>query len=467
MVCSVALSKDGRTAYVGCADGQLQVVTIPETGSPTTRSRRSAHINGVADIALSPDGNRLASCGGDGTVIVWNRLTEALVEVNRIVPRSDDGDKPRPITTVDYSDDSKYLMFGGASTKLSVWDAVEFTEVRIFDKPTGWITSAQFGRNAGVLYTVGVDKIVRRFEMSFETARSSLGHTMAVYGIAISPDRKRIATASADRTIKIWNLDTGKLEQTLVGSEDEVHVVRFLDNDQLASNATDMKLRIWSLATGQTVRSATTGNVFVIGANPDSSKVSLIHNVKDQSNAYTVFIETYSTADMKRELIIEKNRDINCGNFSPDMSLAVTGDPSGIVRVWNVATKNKVGGDWALFDQACGDIGITPDNKTLISMNIQGIIKIADIAERAAGKAFSALPGNPNPIIAGLVVSPDGKRFCTFFGGGEVVLWSIDGKKLRDWKLPVAPTALAFVPDSNQIVTGNKDGTIMILETPR
>ena len=462
-ICTLALSQDGRTAFVGCADGQLIVVDLANPDKPLAELAVNAHRNGVAEIALAPDGNRLATCGGDGLVVVWNRRLKALDKVNSTAPMLGEAATPKPLTTVDYSPNGKYLMFAGADGRLSVWDAITLYEVRTFQQQENWITSARFGPITDDLYVVGTDKKLRRYNLSFETARSIMGHSMAVQGLAVSPDQKRLATASADRSIKIWDIETGQVVQTLVGSQDEVRVVRYLDNRTLASNAQDSQLRIWSLDTGEMLRATETGESFVMGSTLDGKQVSVIYNIMTQK---TVFIDTFQTADLKREQITEKDRSIVCGNFSHDMSLAVTGDSAGIIRIWDVAQKKQVGGDWALFDQNSGDVAITPDNKTIIGMDSNGSIKIANIAERSAQEAFPALPNNQQPEIAGIAISPDGKRFCTFFLSGEVVLWTIDGKKLRDWKLLSKPQSLAFIPETNRLAIGNKDGTVTILTTP-
>ena len=471
-ICSVALSQDGRTAYVGSADGQLSQVDLVAGEKPTLNFAVSAHRHGVAEIVLAPDGFQLATCGGDGNVGLWDcRGRWTIEKLTTIEPKRTEDAKPQPFSTVDFSPSGKYLTFAGADSNLYVWDPIKLNEVRTFRGDDGWITSARFGKTSDELYSVSTDKSVRRYEFSFETARSNLGHSMAVNSIAISPDHRHLATASADRTIKIWDLKpgtaiTGTVAQTLIGSQDEVAVIQFLDNDHLASNSADGKIRIWSLKSGEIIRTAPTGKAFVMGVTPDGKQVSAIYNVENPLGTFTVYIDTFQTSDLKLEEIVEKNRKAVCGTFSPDMSLALTGDGDGTIRIWDVATRKQVGGDWSLFDQKSGDVAFTPDNKTLVGMDTSGSIKIANIAERSAKEAFPAFSDDQERVIVGIMISPDGKRFCTFFQSGELVLWSIEGKRLRDWKLPGELSSLAFIPETNSIATGSMDGTVLILNAP-
>lgn len=73
-----------------------------------------------------------------------------------------------------------------------------------------------------------------------------IGHVNWVFSIAISPDGQTLASGSSDKTIKIWQLGTGKLLRTLTGHSQWVRSVAFSSDGQtLASSSRDMTIKIW------------------------------------------------------------------------------------------------------------------------------------------------------------------------------------------------------------------------------
>ena len=73
----------------------------------------------------------------------------------------------------------------------------------------------------------------------------SLTHGNATYGAAFSPDGKRLATASLDNTVKLWNVADGQHVGTLKGHGDGVCFVGYLADGRIVTASLDKSLKIW------------------------------------------------------------------------------------------------------------------------------------------------------------------------------------------------------------------------------
>ncbi|MDB9475593.1 TIR domain-containing protein, partial [Dolichospermum circinale] len=79
-----------------------------------------------------------------------------------------------------------------------------------------------------------------------------LGHSGTIFSVSVSPDGRTLASGSQDKTIKLWNLDTGKEIRTLSGHSNFVYSVSFSpDGRTLASGGGDNTIKLWNLDTGK------------------------------------------------------------------------------------------------------------------------------------------------------------------------------------------------------------------------
>jgi WD40 repeat protein len=86
------------------------------------------------------------------------------------------------------------------------------------------------------------------------------GHSDRVWSVAFSPDSARLASGSADRTVKIWDASSGKCLQTLEGHSDWVCSVAFSpDSARLASGSADHTVKIWDASSGECLQTLEVG----------------------------------------------------------------------------------------------------------------------------------------------------------------------------------------------------------------
>jgi len=89
------------------------------------------------------------------------------------------------------------------------------------------------------------------------------GHAASVSSVAFSHDDKRVASASGDNTVKIWDAASGKCLQTLQGHAASVRSVAFSHDDKrVASASRDNTVKIWDAASGKCLQTLQVGKIF-------------------------------------------------------------------------------------------------------------------------------------------------------------------------------------------------------------
>lgn len=478
-VCAVAIRKGSKQAAVGLADGSL--VTLDITRATPKDVTQSAHVAGVACVAYSPDGQRLASVGGDGILRVWSVAdTGALTQLVKFdgQAKTNTPGSFTPLTGVAVAPNGRSVAAVGADGVVHVWDVESKSEIRGLRGHLDWVTAVAFSPDGRFVASVGVDKdrALRIFEMpSLETSATG-GHAVGVNAVAVSPDGKTVATAGADQTIKLWDLATGRLIGTLIGNSDTPHALAFLGNRAVVlggslPNGVTGRLHYWRTAPAAVTASTATGEVYSLMAAADGSRVAAWASRQAVGEAKNNAYEIYDAKGTLLSSVTDKGREVSCSTFSSDLAWAVAGDDAGTVRIWDLAKKERLGDDYPVHVNRVVDLGITPDKQTLVVADAKGLIKIANIADHKQREVLGSVVAHPDGVRA-LLVSPAGKTFVTVGADNEIKVWSLapqaikEPRALRSWKLPVSVNAVTYTPDGRQAVTANADGTAYILELP-
>jgi serine/threonine protein kinase len=291
----------------------------------------------------------------------------------------------------------------------------------------------------------------------------TFGHVDRVNSVTWSPDGRYLASASIDRTVRVWEIATGRLLRTLEGHRGKLSSVAWSPNGRfIASGDLDeanSTVRIWEADTGQLQRTLTghTKGVASVAWSPDGRYLA------SGSWDGTVRIWDAATGHLLRTLKGEAWSVV----WSPDSRYLASGS-SDEVRIWDVTTGGLLrvlGGHINLVQS----VAWSPDGRYLVSGSWDKTVRVWDAM---TGELLRNLRGHTR-LIWSVAWSPDGRYLAS--GSGDlddvdntVRIWeAATGRLLRTltghtyWV-----TSLAWSPDGRYLASSSLDSTVRIWGVP-
>lgn len=289
-----------------------------------------------------------------------------------------------PVTAVCFTPDGKGLL-AGSYGRVTLWDLQAGKVLRHLDGIEGAvqaIAASPDGKRIGVAGgKPGQSGTVLLYDAAApeKPVVKLAGDTDVVYSFAWSPDSKRIATASPDKLVRIWDAAAGTTTVTIKDHSDSVFAVAFSpDGKLLASGGKDKSVKLFQADTGKSIRTLSGHNadVLAVAVAPDGKSV-----------------------------------------------LSSGAEPG--VRWWNRETgavTRTVGGHGGEVH----DLRFSADGKTLLSVSEDGTARLWDGTTGALQKSFSS-GGEP---LWSAALSPDGQRVAAGGGAGLLRLWDVTSGRL-------------------------------------
>lgn len=457
-------------------------------GQPDIFWMAGGHQGSVNAVAVSPNGNLIASGSSDNTVKLWSAVTGALI-------RTLEG-HTNTVRSVTFSPNGQFLVSGSADgtvrcrrvsdgavlriftghgdvysvsvapnnnliaatagNQVYLWRLSDGALVRIFYGATSTIYSVNFSPNGELLVAGGNDRSVRVWRVSNGSLiRTLTGHTSAINAVAFSPDGTVIASGSGDRTIRIWNADSGALVRSLSAHTSIVRTLCFAANGTLlVSGSDDRSIRIWRVSDGAALSTAQGHTDSVLGVAASLSGQWLASASRDRT------VRLWRINDGAQIARITGHTDaVQTVAFSPDGALVASAGSDQTIRVRRVS-------DGELVAVLTGHTGIvwglafSPDGSLLASASNDRTVRLWNVS---TWQTLRTLSGHTD-IVYAVSFSPDGTLLATGSRDRTIRIWNVaDGSSVATWSGHTGSVlSVAFSPEGNLLASGGSDNTVRI-----
>ncbi len=436
-VYKVAISPDGRTIASGSGD---KTVRLWEAESGEERRILLGHEATVTMLAFSSDGSVLATGARDGIVKTWD-VASGVEKRTLALPDS----PPMSAHSLSYSPDGKRVVGGVKDGTTRLWDFATGDEVAVLrreaaeDDQPSTVLSVTYSPDGKLIASVHADARVRlRDARSGQVKQILEGGDTEVNCAVFSPVGRFLATASVDKTVTLWDVDSSGLDPG-AGSHS--------DSPSPSSSQTIAKVR--KTLVGHT------NSVFSLAFSPDGRRLA--------SGSHDNTIRLWGVPDGSEEARFEGHTaTVRSVAFSPDGRLLAAGSGDGTVKLWDVAS-GRATATLEAHAKAVTAVALSRDGAILASASQDKTIKLWDVAPTQAESVSlrATIEEHTAPVWC-LAFSPQGRMLASGVLDAFVRLW--DPQNARHlgklYTHQQAVTAVAFAPDGRALVAGSFDGAL-------
>ena len=411
-IASVTITPDGSKAISGSADKTLRVWDI-ESG--TDVRTLVGHAGEIRCIAITPDGNRIVSASTDRTLKIWDLKTGTELRTLRGHTGS--------VECVAIMPDGLAAISGSSDYTLKIWDldhlphlnlSKSYSESDTLRNHTKAISFVAFAPGGHEAVSGSYDRTVRVWDPNTGALLRTLS-VPALFG-AITPEGTHLVSASFAHNLSIVDLRTGKEFRTLEGRAGALTSVAITsDGRRAVAGSISGCIQMWDLESGTRLQ-AFQGHekpIWSVTVAPDGRAISVSED------------RTMKVWDLERNKCIWMVRDheqaVTCVAISPDGGLGISGSRDSTLKLWNLKTHSR-GPTLAGHTSWISSLAITSDACYAVSVSNDKTLAMWDLKSGRCRVKFGA-----GGSLTSCCVSPDGRMILAGDGSGRLHFLYVEG----------------------------------------
>ncbi|MCV3213318.1 hypothetical protein OGM63_07235 [Plectonema radiosum NIES-515] len=451
----IASASDDKTVKIWRRDGSL-VTTL------------SGHQKGVTAVNFSPDGQLLASAGRDKKVMLWRR-GKSTQDVLKFRPYKTLRQHTSTVWSLSFSSNGQQLASGSDDNTINLW-SVRGALLKTLKGHSDAVAGVAFSPDNKILASASYDKSVKLWSLNPPRLPILTGHKDRVLSVAWSADGKMLASGSRDRTVKLWQREitnneypvfkdgvypykgvVTRLYKTLLGHTDKVASVTFDPKGQmLASASYDKTVKLWR-RDGSLLHTLKghSNSVMSVSFSPDGRLLASAS--KDKT------IKLWNRDGSLLKTLKGHQGWVNSVNFSPDGQVIASASDDQTVKLWRrdgTLLKSFLPHEsWVL------GVSFSPTDRLLASASWDNTVKLWS----RDGTLLKTLLKGYSDSVNAVTFSPNGELLASASWDSTVKLWSHEGKLIKTLNGHTGPVlSVSFSPDGQTLASASGDNTIIL-----